>query len=452
MALIPDNCIRKTRSICSKCRRNVEAWLLEKNGRIVMQKHCPEHGTEDIFVSRHPWYYRELTEYYFSVMPRIMKQKRYYIYLSNKCNLNCPICLLSPNRGRVPDISLKEFRKVIESKRDCRFYLYGAEPTLRGDLKEWITLLKRNGNTVNIHTNGLKLADYDYVCELKNWGADYISMQFDGFDDAVYQTLRGRKMLDEKLKALENLKQVRIATGFNVTIAKEVNENQIEPILDYALNNNFVKDVSFATLSSLGDAQDNFVKGTLLMPDELIDIVESETNGRISRENIFLSQKLYYTVLSLLNLRRCYNFQHLVLFREKYGEYTTLDNLFKLEGFSPVFEGYKKLVKKNRIAAGLYFSIRFALNFLGRGFLKRLKSVPFSLLAPKGIVNVRIPDKTLLVSIGTVCDPLKYDAGISRYCGQGFCLEQDGEIVLTDTISDVSIFQGERQINESSIC
>ncbi|MCK4994211.1 MAG: radical SAM protein [Candidatus Omnitrophica bacterium] len=439
MFAIPDNFIRKTQSMCSELGVKVDAYLVEENGKIIMRKSCPEHGQEELVVSRHPWYYKELTEYYFKVMPNKMKQRRFYIYLSNICNLNCPVCLLEPNQNKITDIRLDDFKQIIEKNKDCRFYLYGAEPTLRPDLKQWIELLRYYGNLVNVHTNAIKLADYDYACKLKSWGVDYVSMQFDGFDDRVYEILRGKKLLDLKLKALENLKRLDIATGFNVTIAKDINEDQIHLILDYALANNFVKDVSFATLSFLGDAKGNFSSEATLMPDELIDIVECQTKGKIKRENIFLFQKLYYTLLAVFKVRRCYNFQHLVLYRKDNSAYMTLDQLFDLKRLEPVFSRYVKLVKKSRLLASVYFLGSFFLNFFGKNFLKRLRCIPPGILIPWKIRNIKIPSKTLFISFGTVCDNYKFDSHINDYCGQGFCFAGKDKIKMTDSVPDFTM-------------
>lgn len=440
MVDLSNNYIRKTQSTCSECYRKIDACLIEQEGKIIMEKYCPEHGKGRLTVSKHPWYYKQLTEYYFRVMPKSMEQKRFYIYLSNNCNLNCPICLLQPNQSKTPDMSLAAFKEVIKKNRNSRFYLYGAEPTLRGDLEQWVRLLKRYGNAVNIHTNGIKLADYNYLCRLESWGVDYISMQFDGFDDHVYLRLRGQQLLDLKLKALENLKKLNMATGLNVTIGKGINENQMQPILDYAIKNTFIKDVSFATLSFLGNADTNFSRHTFLMPDELIDIIEDQTRGKITRKNMFLFQKLYYTLLSAFGVRRCYNFQHLVVYRDKNAGYITLDELFDLESFQRHFYRYGQLAAKKRMLAITYFLANFLISFFGKNFLKKVRCVPFSMFLPGKIRNVKIPLKTLFVSFGTVCDYYKYDSELNSYCGQGFCFADKDKTRMTDSVPELALF------------
>lgn len=76
--------------------------------------------------------------------------------------------------------------------------MYGAEPTLRDDLEQWIGLIKHYGHLVNMHTNGIKIADYAYLKKLKDSGLGYVSLQFDGFDDKIYNKLRGQNLLGLK--------------------------------------------------------------------------------------------------------------------------------------------------------------------------------------------------------------------------------------------------------------
>ena len=436
--------IRDTISLCPQCEREIRASIIESNGEIFLVKNCDEHGPFKLRVSRHAWYYRELTDYYFKVMPDRMAQKRYYIYLSNRCNLNCPICLLEPNQDTMADIDLKRFKEIIRKHPRFRYYIYGAEPTLRDDLPEWIALLKRYGNLVNIHTNGIKLDNYQYLKGLQEAGLDYVSLQFDGFDDEVYMKLRDRKLLDLKLQALENLERLNIPTGLNVTIAKGVNEKEINPIIDFAVERPFIRDVSFASVSFLGDAEKNFSPQDLLMPDDLVDLVESETQRKIPRRSIFLFQKLYYAVLSVFNIRRCYNFHQIALIRTGQG-YQTFDTLFDLARFEDKLNRFSRLVQRNKILASGYFFLQFILNMLAHNPIKKIQTLPLNMLLPGKKRNAKIPSKILLLSFGTVCDKYKYDAGISKYCGQGFVFKQDDNLVLSDSVSDVTLLNQKNQ-------
>ena len=47
-----------TGSICSTCFRQIEAKILFKDGKVYMDKWCPQHGTERVLISDDEAYYR----------------------------------------------------------------------------------------------------------------------------------------------------------------------------------------------------------------------------------------------------------------------------------------------------------------------------------------------------------------------------------------------------------
>ena len=63
-----------------------------------------------------------------------------------------------------------------------------------------------------------------------------VHLQFDGFDDEVYQKIRGQKLLDIKFQALNNLKKLGLSVDLKVTVVKGVNEKEMSKILKFALN------------------------------------------------------------------------------------------------------------------------------------------------------------------------------------------------------------------------
>jgi hypothetical protein len=178
----------------------------------------------------------------------------------------------------------------------------------------------------------------------------------------------------------------------------------------------------------------------MLMPDELIDMAEAQTKGRVSRKSIFLFQKLYYAFLAIFSIRRCYNFQHLALIREKDGAYSSFDQLLRLDRFEVRLDEFKENVKRHKFWASAVLGWQLGLNFVTDRFMMKMSCIPWNMFIPGKLRSPRIPDRMLLISFGTVCDFVKYDAQISKYCGQGICLEKENKVVLTDNISDVSMF------------
>ncbi len=76
---------------------------------------------------------------------------------------------------------------------------------MRDDLPEIVAYAKQVGcKYVQLNSNGLRLAeDEAFVKRLADAGLSFVFMQFDGVDDAVYEKLRRRLMLEVKKRAIE---------------------------------------------------------------------------------------------------------------------------------------------------------------------------------------------------------------------------------------------------------
>jgi 7,8-dihydro-6-hydroxymethylpterin dimethyltransferase len=72
-----------------------------------------------------------------------------------------------------------------------------------------------------------------------------VYLQFDSFQPHVLESLRGENLLETKMKALENLNRVNLSTTLVVTLQKGLNDNEIGPIIDFALQQKCVRGVTF---------------------------------------------------------------------------------------------------------------------------------------------------------------------------------------------------------------
>ena len=85
--------------------------------------------------------------------------------LTHRCNMECANCYI-PNRN-IPDMNKNNLFSVIEKLPNKTFIrLIGAEATMRDDLFEIISTVKKLGHKVSLTTNGLKLGQLDYVKRL----------------------------------------------------------------------------------------------------------------------------------------------------------------------------------------------------------------------------------------------------------------------------------------------
>ena len=176
---------------------------------------------------------------------------RLMLDVTTRCNIDCPVCYRSQKED---DIPLEEIEKIASEYKDKIFLICGGEPTVRDDLPEILKLIKKR-NEAFLITNGLKLADHDYTMVLKEAGLKYIFFSLNGLDDAVYEKLNGRKMLDIKLQALENIKRAGMKVCLAVMIVRDVNDKKedIKEIMDFAIKNrDFIREVRFRAMAPIG--------------------------------------------------------------------------------------------------------------------------------------------------------------------------------------------------------
>ena len=390
--------IRETSSVCPVCMDELDAFIIKRDGAAYLEKTCPSHGEFSILVSESSQDYQELKDSYFGLVPEGLPQKEYYLHAVQRCNLSCPMCFLDfkKNGGELTPEAVKLIAKTEKIKR---FTFSHSEATTCDHLLDLVRILKNFKKIVNIHTNGLKLADDQFAFSLKSAGIDHVSLQFDGFDESVYERLRNRRLLAVKLKALRNLKRLSIPVTLNVTVAKGVNENEIGRIFDYGIRERFIKDISFITYSNYDPHQVRMDR--YIMPDELLKYLEAHSQGRISRQNVLLFQKLFYAYAGLFKKRKCFYYYHFLVVRTRRG-YRTIDEFIDLQKIGSGLDAIKR--KKRRPG---YFS--FFLMLVSAVRIKKI--VPLFSAIPL-LFKGGFPDKPsrfLTITFATICDPYKYN-------------------------------------------
>lgn len=410
--------IRKTKSVCPACLSNIEADIIEREGSIFMEKICDDHGAFSLLISRHPDYYKTLNDFYFPLMSESLPQRDYITHLTNRCELNCPICLADANARKEEDYPLEKLKDFLKGKRGYKIDLMGAEPATRDDLPDIIKAVSDSGNIAALHTNGIRISDYNYLKLLKEAGLREVHLQFDGFDDDVYEKIRGRRLLELKIKTLSNLEKLDIATDLVATVVRGINESQIIKILDFGVKHDFVKEIFFLGCRYLGKAKDLDIE-RCMMPDEIIDILEAQTKGKISRKNILNFQKLYFSLLSAFSVRKCFYIQHFLIARSEDG-YIPLDKIFDLDGIQKRLERFKelKLAKSRFTLAYLVFFL--GIKLIGPKTLFWLKEfISFGLPFIKGFDLARLPRKSILLGFISACDAYSLDYEVAKNCGKG---------------------------------
>lgn len=401
-----DEVIRITQSVCPVCVRNLPAKVVRQNNKIYLVKSCPKHGKFSLLISKNGHLYKQLNDLYFSLFPGSLLQKDYIVHITNKCNLNCSICLANSNaEGEQAEYPIEKLRQFLKVKKNYKIDLMGTEPTMRKDLAQIIEMVKQSGNITALHTNGIKLADYQYLRELKQAGLDEVHFQFDSFKDSFYENIRGQRLLNTKLKALDNLEKFGIATDLKMTIVRGLNDDELMDVLQFGIKRDFVKEVFFLGCRFLGRAKHKIINNCM-MPDELLDNFVNQCDGRINYEDFLTFHRLYYRILKLFSIRKCFYNRHLLLVRNRNGtDYIPITRLLGLKN-------YFKNQRAKVLNINLELVKELAYNCIRGNFLK-----PFKLFKTFRLSD--IPKPFLLLGFISACDGYSFDYQIAKNCGKG---------------------------------
>ena len=310
---------KKTRSICPECGKILEADLYAKDGKVMMDKTCPEHGKfSDVYWADEELYNKAEKFAYDGVglhnpldqtvengddtVHIVIDGERIDMLsctglanldLTNRCNMNCPICFANANdAGYVYEPSFEQVHDMMVALRSetpikCTAIQFaGGEPTVYPRFVDVIADAKALGFAqVQVASNGIKFArDYEFLKAAKMAGLNTIYLQFDGLTDEIYLRSRGRKMMAVKLGVLENCRKLK-AEGLKSpsvvlvpVVGKGMNDDIIGDIIKFAFeNSDIIRGVNFQPIAFTGRVtHEEVASGRFTLPD-LVDAVEKQT-------------------------------------------------------------------------------------------------------------------------------------------------------------------------------
>ena len=133
-------------------------------------------------------------------------------------------------------ILTEQLQWIREHAGEVVLQISGGEPTLHPDLPELVRAAREMFPAVQLNTNGLLLADRPGLAEaLARAGLSWVFLQFDGTDDAIFTALRGRPLLQSKLRAIERCRQAGLAVVLVPTVAAGVNDHDLGNLLRLAI-------------------------------------------------------------------------------------------------------------------------------------------------------------------------------------------------------------------------
>ena len=238
-------------AFCNTCEKIVPASVTEREGKMYLVKDCPDCGQTETLISGDAERYlakRQMDcgfEYRSCKLDCLnCKHSQHptliFVDITNRCNLNCPICINNtPSMGFLFEPPIEYFDKIFKhfSTFDPRpaIQLFGGEPTVRDDLLDIVKLAKSYGLAARVVTNGVKLADPEYCRPFVDLRATML-VSYDGKNPEIYEKMRGSaKLLDLKVKGIDNLDAMKGSKIVLMTlIARGFNDHELPDFFDFA--------------------------------------------------------------------------------------------------------------------------------------------------------------------------------------------------------------------------
>jgi uncharacterized radical SAM superfamily Fe-S cluster-containing enzyme len=287
MGLRGDRIHRYVNAFCPRCHEEdphralesvtrLSGWLVERDGRIWLERGCPQHGLVRTLYDESPEILRYLEMWtaptkqhtpdvrgnfdpvpsaYLRGLPEMQTQHTCILLadITAECNLRCPTCFTdsSPELTGVAPLAdvlaSLDTRLSRENDRIDVLMLSGGEPTLYPHLAELLTEVgQRNIVRVLVNTNGVRIARDDALLDLLTEHRERVEvyLQYDGATAEASRHHRGGDLRALKDQAVERLSARGIFTTLTMTVALGVNDEEIGSVVKRALDTPYVGGVS----------------------------------------------------------------------------------------------------------------------------------------------------------------------------------------------------------------
>ncbi|MGE0448054.1 MAG: radical SAM protein [Vicinamibacterales bacterium] len=290
-SLCPD-CVREVRGQVLSGSRSVEslvqesvgeiqASILERDGKVIVEKTCPQHGTFTDTLAINPAFLQRIESLFpgrdFAASAGTLHDHGtssithgrgavLTIDLTNRCNMMCDPCFMDANQvGYVHELSLDEVKQLLDDaitikpRRQMSVQFSGGEPTISPIFLDAVRYARQVGYfSVQAATNGIRFAqEPEFAKQAREAGMRIAYLQFDGVGELANSHRKVGNLFEVKLRAIEALHAAGIDVCLVVTIVNTVNDDQVGSIIKFALQNcDKISFVSFQPVSFTGRDED----------------------------------------------------------------------------------------------------------------------------------------------------------------------------------------------------
>jgi len=327
----PTGLPKETRSLCPECGKVIKATILAEDGKAMMVKECAEHGEfkdvvwsdVDLYLKAEEWAVdghgvdnpqldgtADQCPSVCGLCPAHLSSTCLAnVDLTNRCNLKCPVCFANANAaGYVFEPTFDQIVDMLKLLRAQKpvptpgVQFAGGEPTIYPRFLDVVRKARELGfPQIQVATNGILMAHRKgFTQDMLDAGMHTIYLQFDGLREADYIAARGVPLLQTKFKAIESARNTTpkpLATLLVPTIIKTINDDQVGPILNYAIENrDVVRGVNYQPVAFTGRIdQDARERERYTLADLAIGL-EEQTD--------FLTRDDFYAVPSVTAISR----------------------------------------------------------------------------------------------------------------------------------------------------
>lgn len=271
-----------TQSICPSCRVVLDAQLMARDGRVLLSRTCPQHGAFEAVVYGDAERYAEIQR--FNKPGEVPRERQTetlegcphdcgicpehaqhtclgIIEVNTACNLDCPICFADSGTGLQDhgfSLSLEQVGSMLDAFIRAEgepeaVQLSGGEPSIHPQIIQMLAAAKaRRIPLVMLNTNGIRLArDSRFAPALAELGV-HVYLQFDGFQQATQEAIRGRSLTEEKLRALDRCVAAGVSVSLAAAVERGINEHEIGEIVRFGVRHPAVTGVFLQPVTHSG--------------------------------------------------------------------------------------------------------------------------------------------------------------------------------------------------------
>jgi len=157
----------------------------------------------------------------------LKETKRIKIHTNNSCNLKCSFCYYGDSsRIKEKNPSIEELKKQLKIAKDLGALdvdFSGGESTIMPDFPELVSYATKLGfRTICVITNGLRMANAEYVKKLIKAGLNDVLFSIEGHNAKTHENLtRVVGSFNKIIKAIKNVKKNKLRCRINITVTKE---------------------------------------------------------------------------------------------------------------------------------------------------------------------------------------------------------------------------------------